>query len=74
MAIGLGIVLLLAGLVLALDVLTYDIPSVADDQLGILLIVVGIVAIVASLIWSALVSRRERTVEEHHYPPPGHRA
>lgn len=72
MGIGLGIVLLVAGLVLTLDVVDYDIPNVDDGALGTLLVVAGIVAIVLSLIWAAISSRRERVqVDEHHY---GHRA
>lgn len=71
MGIGLGVVLLLAGLVLTLDVVNYDIPHVNDEALGTLLIIAGVVAIVLSLIWAALASRRDRVqVDEHHY---GHR-
>jgi hypothetical protein len=72
MAIGLGIILLLVGLVLVLDVVHYDVPYVADEQLGTLLVVLGVAAVVVSLIYSALVTRRSR-VEPHHHrdePPP----
>ncbi len=67
MGIGLGIVLLLAGLVLVLDVVTYDIPNVNDDQLGWLLVIVGAAAILLALIQAVIRSRRAATVEEHHY-------
>lgn len=68
MGIGLGIVLLLVGLVLMLNVISYDIPNVNDDTLGLLLVVAGVVAIVLSLIWAALAGRRSRVdVNEHHY-------
>jgi uncharacterized membrane protein HdeD (DUF308 family) len=64
MYIGLGILLLVAGLVLALDVITVDISFVNDDALGTILIIAGVLAIVLSLI-VAPPWRRERTV--HHY-------
>lgn len=66
MGIGLGIVLLLAGLVLALEVVTYDLPYVDDYQLGVLLIIVGAATVVLALVWAGLRSRRA-SVEEHHY-------
>jgi uncharacterized membrane protein HdeD (DUF308 family) len=64
MYIGLGIVLLVAGLVLALDVITVDIKYVNDDALGTILIIAGALAIVLSLV-VAPPWRRDRTV--HHY-------
>jgi len=66
MGIGLGIVLLLAGLVLALEVVTYDLPYVDDYQLGVLFIIVGAATVVLALVWAGLRSRRA-SVEEHHY-------
>jgi hypothetical protein len=66
MGLGLGIVLLLAGLVLVLDVVSYDIPNVDDNQLGWLLVIVGAAAVVLTLVMGAIRSRRA-TVEEHHY-------
>ncbi len=71
MVIGLGIVLGLAGLVLLLDVVAYDIPGIADERLGLLLLVAGALALTLSLVWG-LMSRRERVVE-HHTEPPHHR-
>lgn len=67
MGIGLGVILLLVGLVLLLDVVQYDIPAVADEQLGLLLVIIGAAAIVLSLVWSGLASRRGDRVEEHHH-------
>jgi hypothetical protein len=64
MYIGLGILLLVVGLVLALDVITVDISFVNDGALGTILIIAGVLAIVLSLI-VAPPWRRERTV--HHY-------
>ena len=66
MGLGLGIVLLLVGLVLVLDVVTYDIPNVDDSALGWLLVIVGALAIVLTLAMWGMRSRRS-TVEEHHY-------
>ncbi|GAA4094078.1 DUF6458 family protein [Nocardioides kongjuensis] len=64
MYIGLGIILLVVGLVLALDVVTVDIKYVNDDALGTILIIAGALAIVLSLM-IAPPWRRERTI--HHY-------
>lgn len=62
MYIGLGIVMLIAGLVLALDVITVDIDYINDGALGAILIVGGILAIVLSLVISD--RYRRRTVVE----------
>jgi hypothetical protein len=70
MGIGLGIVLLLLGLILVLGVIP-DIPSIDDPTLGWILLVVGVVALVLSLV---LNQQRSRTthVEERRFdnPPP----
>jgi hypothetical protein len=50
MYIGLGIVLLVLGLILTLDVITLDIQYVNDDALGWILVIAGALAIVISLI------------------------
>lgn len=57
MYIGLGIVFLVLGLILALDVITVDLEFINDGALGAILIGVGILAIVLSLV----VSDRYRT-------------
>ncbi|WP_408898898.1 DUF6458 family protein [Nocardioides sp. R1-1] len=64
MYIGLGIVLLVLGLILALDVITVDLEFINDGALGAILIAAGVLAIVLSLM-IAPPWRRERTV--HHY-------
>lgn len=61
MAIGTGIVLLLLGLILLTGVVNVDIPAVDDYQLGILLAIVGALALVLSLVVGA---RRRSTVVE----------
>jgi hypothetical protein len=63
MYIGLGIVLLAAGLILAFDVVTVDINFINDGALGAILIVCGILAIVLSLVVSDRY-RRRTVVEE----------
>jgi uncharacterized membrane protein HdeD (DUF308 family) len=69
MAIGLGIVLLVAGLVFLLDVVTLDIPNVADETLGWVLLVAGVLAIVLSLVINQQRNRRT-IVEERGYDAP----
>lgn len=71
MYIGLGIVLLAAGLILAFDVVTVDISFINDGALGAILIVCGILAIVLSLVVSDRYRRRTvveepPVVEERH--------
>ena len=60
MYIGLGIVLLVLSLILALDVITVDLDFINDGALGAILIVAGILAIVLSLI----VTRRSTVVDD----------
>ncbi len=67
MGIGLGIVLLLVGLVLALDVV--DLPASIDNAidgntLGWILIMVGVLAIVLALVMNNQRTRRSTVVEE----------
>ena len=64
MAIGLGVVLIAAGLILLLDVVTVDISFIDDGALGGILLAVGILAIVVSLIVSGQRSRETTVVEE----------
>lgn len=64
MAIGLGIILLLLGLILVLDVIQFNLSFVDDHALGAIFIVVGILAIVLSLVVNGQRNRRTRVVEE----------
>jgi hypothetical protein len=50
MAIGLGVLLIAAGLILLLDVVTIDMSFINDSALGGVLLGVGVLAIVLSLI------------------------
>jgi hypothetical protein len=65
MGIGLGIILVVAGAIL-MWALNVDISYVDDDTLGLILFIVGILAIVLSLIMN--VQRRRTThIEERRY-------
>ncbi|HWJ82255.1 MAG TPA: DUF6458 family protein [Nocardioides sp.] len=62
MYIGLGIVLLVLGLILAFDVITVDLSFINDQALGLILILAGVLAIVLSF---ALTRRRQDTAVYH---------
>lgn len=73
MGIGLGVVLLLIGLILAFQVV--DLPAgIADNvdavTLGWILIIVGVLAIGLALAMNAQRSRSTRVVEERRVDPP----
>jgi hypothetical protein len=66
-------VLLLIGLILALDVVRLPASiddAVATNALGWILILVGVLAIGLALAMNAQRSRRTRVVEEHTTYPP----
>lgn len=74
MGIGLGVVLLLLGLILALDVVV--LPDnveqyVASNTLGWILIALGVLGIVLVLIMNAQRQRHTTRVEDDR-PPPGY--
>lgn len=64
MYIGLGIVLLVLGLVFALDVITVDMNYIDEGALGTILIIGGILAILLSLFMSDRYRRRTTVVEQ----------
>jgi len=71
MYIGLGIVLLVLGLIFALDVITADISYVDEHALGTILIIGGILAIVISLFLTPPWRRAPRdTVVRERYVEP----
>lgn len=72
MSIGLGIVLLVLGLILALDVITVDLSFIDDNALGAILIIAGILAIVLSLIVNAQRTRRSTVIEDRTIPDQRH--
>ena len=72
MGIGIGIVLLVIGLVLALGAI--DLPASLDDAvatgtLGWIFIVVGALAIVLALVMNAQRSRTTTVVDDRRPPP-----
>jgi uncharacterized membrane protein YidH (DUF202 family) len=69
MGIGFGIGMLLVGLVLVMGVVNVDIPYVEDYQLGVILIILGILGIVLTMIaWNR--ARSARVVEERRIDGP----
>jgi uncharacterized membrane protein HdeD (DUF308 family) len=70
MGIGLGIVLIVIGAILVFA-LNVNLPFVADNTLGIILIVAGVIALIVALVMQ---QQRGRTkhVQENRYdgPPP----
>jgi uncharacterized membrane protein HdeD (DUF308 family) len=64
MGIGLGIVLLVAGLILVSGVVNFDLSYIDDNGLGWILIIVGALAIVLALVLNAQSGRTTR-VERH---------
>lgn len=73
MGIGLGVILLLVGLVLALGVI--DLPTSIDDvvatnSLGWILIIVGALAIVLALVMNSQRTRQRTVVDERRVDPP----
>ncbi|WP_370618458.1 DUF6458 family protein [Mumia qirimensis] len=69
MAIGLGIVLIVLGLVFALDVINIDTSAVDTGTLGWILLAVGVLAIVISLVVNQQ-RQRSTVVEERRNNPP----
>jgi len=67
MGIGLGIVLLVVGAILywAVEV---DIPGISDNTLGIILMVVGALAIILALVMNQQRTRRTTVVDDRRDP------
>lgn len=70
MVIGLGIVLIVAGLILAFDVVNIDTTAVDMETLGWILLVAGVVAVVISLIVNQQRTRSTHVVERRDERPP----
>lgn len=64
MTIGLGIVLIVLGLIFALDVINVDTSVIDTGTLGWILLLAGILAIVISLVVNQQRTRSTRVVEE----------
>jgi uncharacterized membrane protein HdeD (DUF308 family) len=69
MGIGLGIVFVVIGLILVLNVVQFDIGFVDDNALGWILLIVGILAIILALVMNQQRSRTKH-VEERRYDGP----
>lgn len=70
MAIGLGIVLIVLGLILILDVVNFDTSAVDTSTLGWILLIAGALAIVISLVVNHQRTRSTTVVEERRDLPP----
>jgi uncharacterized membrane protein HdeD (DUF308 family) len=70
MGIGVGIILLILGLILVLDVVNFNISGVDDHALGWIFLVVGVLAIVLVLVMNAQRSRSKSVVEERRIDRP----
>lgn len=70
MAIGLGIVLIVAGLILVLDVINWDTAYVDTETLGWILLVAGGLAVIISLVVNQQRTRSTHVVERRDDRPP----
>ncbi len=70
MAIGLGIVLIVVGLIFVLDVINIDTSAVDTGTLGWILLVAGVLAIVISLIVNQQRTRSTVVEERRDVRPP----
>ena len=70
MVIGLGIVLIVLGLIFALDVINVDTSAIDTGTLGWILLIAGIVAIVVSLVVNQQRTRSSHVVEERRTDRP----
>ncbi len=68
MAIGLGIVLVIAGLILVLDVVDWNTTAVDTETLGWILLLAGGLAIIISLVVNAQRTRSTHVVEDRRDP------
>jgi uncharacterized membrane protein HdeD (DUF308 family) len=70
MVIGLGIVLIVLGLIFALDVINIDTSAIDTGTLGWILLIAGILAIVVSLVINQQRTRSSHVVEERRTDRP----
>ena len=68
MTIGLGIVLIVAGLILVLDVVNWDTSAIDTGTLGWILLLAGALAIIVSLVVNAQRTRSTHVVEDRRPP------
>ena len=70
MTIGLGIVLIIAGLVLVTDALNFEMDFIDPQTLGIILLLAGVLAIILSLVVNHQRSRATYVEERRGAEPP----
>ena len=70
MGIGLGIILVILGLILVLNVVDFNLTFVNDSALGWILLIVGVLAIVLALVMNAQRSRTKHVEERRYEGPP----
>jgi len=70
MGIGLGIILVILGLILVLNVVDFNLTFVNDSALGWILLLVGVLAIVLALVMNAQRSRTKHVEERRYEGPP----
>lgn len=70
MTIGLGIVLIIAGLVLVTDALNFDMDFIDPQTLGIILLLAGVLAIILSLVVNHQRQRATYVEERRGAEPP----
>ncbi|HET7356534.1 MAG TPA: DUF6458 family protein [Nocardioidaceae bacterium] len=70
MGIGLGIILVILGLILVLNVVDFNLSFVNDSALGWILLLVGVLAIVLALVMNAQRSRTKHVEERRYEGPP----
>ena len=70
MAIGLGIVLIVVGLILVLDVVNIDTSAIDTGTLGWILLVAGALAIIISLVVNQQRTRHTVVEERRDVRPP----
>jgi uncharacterized membrane protein HdeD (DUF308 family) len=70
MGIGLGIILVILGLILVLNVVDFNLSFVNDGALGWILLIVGVLAIVLALVMNAQRSRTKHVEERRYEGPP----
>lgn len=69
MVIGLGIVLIVAGLILAFDVVDIDTTAIDTETLGWILLAAGVLAILVSLVVNQQRTRSTTVVERRDERP-----
>lgn len=69
MGIGLGIVLLVAGLILVADVINVGTTFVDEGALGWILIIAGVIALVFAIVINTQHRSTSHVVEERHVGP-----